>query len=91
MPSPPHLRGLYLCSSSNSSQKTNEKEHPMAGPVEIYDTTLRDGAQLEGLSLTVEDKLRVAELLDELGVDYIEGVWPGALPKDTEFFARAAK
>ncbi len=63
----------------------------MAGPIEIYDTTLRDGAQLEGLSLTVEDKMKIAQLLDELGVDYIEGGWPGALPKDTEFFARAAK
>ncbi len=59
--------------------------------VEIYDTTLRDGAQREGISLTVEEKLRVATLLDELGVHYIEGGWPGALPKDTEFFARAAK
>ena len=59
--------------------------------VEIYDTTLRDGAQREGISLTVEEKLRIATLLDELGVHYIEGGWPGALPKDTEFFARAAK
>jgi len=59
--------------------------------IEIYDTTLRDGAQREGISLTVEEKLRVATLLDELGVHYIEGGWPGALPKDTEFFARAAK
>ncbi len=59
--------------------------------VEIYDTTLRDGAQLEGISLSVEEKLRIATLLDELGVHYIEGGWPGALPKDTEFFARAEK
>jgi 2-isopropylmalate synthase len=59
--------------------------------VEIYDTTLRDGTQREGISLTVEEKLRVAALLDELGVHYIEGGWPGALPKDTEFFARAEK
>jgi len=59
--------------------------------IEIYDTTLRDGAQREGISLTVEEKLRIATLLDELGVHYIEGGWPGALPKDTEFFARAAK
>jgi 2-isopropylmalate synthase len=59
--------------------------------VEIYDTTLRDGAQLEGISLSVEEKLRIAALLDELGVHYIEGGWPGALPKDTEFFARAEK
>jgi 2-isopropylmalate synthase len=57
--------------------------------VDIYDTTLRDGAQLEGISLTVDDKLRIAEQLDHLGVHYIEGGWPGANPKDDEFFARA--
>ncbi|MEC9449738.1 MAG: citramalate synthase [Actinomycetota bacterium] len=57
--------------------------------VEIYDTTLRDGAQLEGISLTVDDKLRIAEQLDRLGVHYIEGGWPGANPKDEEFFTRA--
>ncbi len=57
--------------------------------VEIYDTTLRDGAQLEGISLTVADKLRIAEQLDHLGVHYIEGGWPGSNPKDEEFFARA--
>ncbi|GAC1314689.1 MAG: citramalate synthase [Acidimicrobiales bacterium] len=58
-------------------------------PVEIFDTTLRDGSQREGLSLTVEDKLRIAEQLDHLGVAFIEGGWPGANPKDDEFFARA--
>src|SRR5687768_15252276 len=58
--------------------------------VEIYDTTLRDGSQLEGISLTVDDKLRIAERLDWLGVHYIEGGWPGANPKDDEFFQRAA-
>ncbi len=57
--------------------------------VEIYDTTLRDGSQLEGISLTVDDKLRTAEQLDWLGVDFIEAGWPGANPKDDEFFARA--
>jgi 2-isopropylmalate synthase len=57
--------------------------------VDIFDTTLRDGSQQEGLSLTVEDKLRVAEQLDHLGVAYIEGGWPGANPKDDEFFRRA--
>ncbi|MDH3499427.1 MAG: citramalate synthase [Acidimicrobiia bacterium] len=57
--------------------------------LEIYDTTLRDGSQQEGISLTVGDKLRVARLLDELGVDYVEGGWPGANPKDDEFFQRA--
>ena len=56
----------------------------------VYDTTLRDGAQQEGLSLSVEDKLAIARHLDELGVGFIEGGWPGAIPKDTEFFARAA-
>ena len=55
--------------------------------VDIFDTTLRDGSQQEGLSLTVDDKLRVAEQLDHLGVAYIEGGWPGANPKDDEFFA----
>ena len=57
----------------------------------IYDTTLRDGAQQEGLSLSVNDKLTIAGYLDELGVGFIEGGWPGAIPKDTEFFARAAQ
>ncbi len=57
--------------------------------VEIYDTTLRDGTQQEGISLTAGEKLRVARLLDDLGVPYVEGGWPGANPKDDEFFARA--
>ncbi len=61
----------------------------MSKPVEIYDTTLRDGTQAEGLSPTVGEKLRVARLLDRLGVDFIEGGWPGANPKDDEFFERA--
>jgi 2-isopropylmalate synthase len=55
----------------------------------IYDTTLRDGAQQEGLNLTVHDKLAIARHLDDLGVGFIEGGWPGANPKDTEFFKRA--
>jgi 2-isopropylmalate synthase len=68
-------------------------QHPLLpelpDSVDIYDTTLRDGSQQEGLSLTVDDKLRVATQLDHLGVAYIEGGWPGANPKDTEFFRRA--
>ena len=56
----------------------------------VYDTTLRDGAQQEALNLTVADKLAIARHLDELGVGFIEGGWPGAIPKDTEFFRRAA-
>src|SRR5947207_2119030 len=59
--------------------------------MQVYDTTLRDGAQREGISYSVVDKLAVARLLDELGVGFIEGGWPGAMPKDTEFFARARK
>ncbi len=55
----------------------------------VYDTTLRDGAQQEGLSLSVDDKLTIARHLDELGVGFIEAGWPGAVPKDTELFARA--
>ncbi|CAN5669789.1 citramalate synthase [soil metagenome] len=58
--------------------------------VEVFDTTLRDGLQVEGVSATVEDKLRIAEQLDHLGVSFIEGGWPGSNPKDVEFFARAA-
>src|SRR4051794_41878528 len=57
---------------------------------QVYDTTLRDGAQQEGLTLSVEDKLAIARHLDDLGVGFIEGGWPGAIPKDTAFFARAA-
>jgi 2-isopropylmalate synthase len=55
----------------------------------VYDTTLRDGAQQEGLTLTVADKLAIARGLDEFGAGFIEGGWPGAIPKDTEFFQRA--
>ena len=61
------------------------------GLVEIYDTTLRDGTQGEGVSFSVADKLRVAEKLDSFGVHYVEGGWPGSNPKDIEFFKQAAK
>jgi 2-isopropylmalate synthase len=57
--------------------------------VQLYDTTLRDGAQEEGISFSVEDKLKIAQKLDELGIDFIEGGWPGSNPKDSEFFAQA--
>jgi 2-isopropylmalate synthase len=63
---------------------------PLGDDFHVYDTTLRDGAQREGISYSVTDKLAVARHLDALGVGFIEGGWPGALPKDTEFFARAA-
>lgn len=57
--------------------------------IQLFDTTLRDGAQAEGVSLSCDDKLRIAARLDEFGVDYIEGGWPGSNPKDMEFFERA--
>ncbi len=59
--------------------------------IEFYDTTLRDGAQTEGMSLSVNDKLRIAEEIDKLGVRYIEGGWPGSNPKDMDFFRRSKK
>jgi 2-isopropylmalate synthase len=62
------------------------KELRMPQPVEIYDTTLRDGTQREGISLSVHDKLKITRLLDDLGVAYIEGGWPGSNPKDAAYF-----
>src|SRR4051794_41793428 len=61
----------------------------MTDDFHVYDTTLRDGAQREGLSLSVADKLAISRHLDDLGGGFIEGGWPGANPKDTEFFRRA--
>ncbi|TMI82740.1 MAG: citramalate synthase, partial [Bacillati bacterium ANGP1] len=60
-----------------------------AGRIALYDTTLRDGTQGAGITLSAQDKLRIAERLDEFGFDYIEGGWPGSNPKDLEFFAQA--
>ena len=57
--------------------------------IQIYDTTLRDGTQRRDISLSCADKLRIARRLDELGVAFIEGGWPGSNPKDVEFFERA--
>ena len=59
--------------------------------IDIFDTTLRDGFQQEGISPSVKDKLAIANLIDELGVDFIEGGWPGASPKEQEFFDKAKK
>ncbi|MDX1918704.1 MAG: citramalate synthase [Candidatus Caenarcaniphilales bacterium] len=63
----------------------------MSKSIDIYDTTLRDGAQMHGISFSVDDKIKIAQLLDELGVAYIEGGWPGANPKDIAFFERASQ
>ena len=54
-----------------------------------FDTTLRDGTQGESVSYSVDDKLMIAQKLDEIGIDYIEGGWPGSNPKDKDFFAQA--
>ena len=54
----------------------------------IFDTTLRDGAQTQGVDFSIEDKEKISSALDKLGVDYIEGGWPGANPTDTEFFKK---
>src|SRR5205809_972337 len=61
------------------------------GWVELYDTTLRDGSQGEGINFSVADKLRLAERIDAFGFHYIEGGWPGSNPKDIEFFAQARR
>ncbi len=79
--------GESLGASEGGAPPSSASRVPAA--VEIYDTTLRDGSQLEGISLSVDDKLRIARQLDRLGVHYIEGGWPGSNPKDDEFFARA--
>jgi 2-isopropylmalate synthase len=63
----------------------------MSRKILVYDTTLRDGTQREGISLSCDDKLRIAQKLDDLGVAYIEGGWPGSNPKDVEFFERAGE
>ena len=89
-----HNHGLRQ-SQSQSQAKSESHSHSgqvggghdfdlpvMPAAVDVFDTTLRDGSQQEGLSLTVDDKLRVAEQLDYLGVSFIEGGWPGANPKD---------
>jgi 2-isopropylmalate synthase len=67
-----------------------ERDPSWPRSVEIFDTTLRDGSQFEGIALTADDKLKIAGLLDQLGVHWIEGGWPGANPRDDEFFRRAA-
>ncbi|MDK8817552.1 citramalate synthase [Winkia sp. UMB6473-AN360BR] len=59
--------------------------------IAIYDTTLRDGAQQEGISLSVADKLRIVKALDKIGIAYVEGGWPGMGPKDSEFFTKAGE
>ncbi len=77
-------------SLATQSTTAARRSSPLGDAFHVFDTTLRDGAQREGVTYSVADKIAVATLLDELGVGFIEGGWPGAMPKDTEFFARAA-
>ncbi len=84
------MSGAPSSRPSSDRSASSGGDRPLPESVEIFDTTLRDGAQFEGISLSVEDKLRVAEQLDWLGVDWIEGGYPQANPKDEEFFRRAA-
>jgi 2-isopropylmalate synthase len=75
---------------SMTIERLGQRDPDWPEAVEIFDTTLRDGSQFEGIALTADDKLRIAGQLDLLGVHYIEGGWPGSNPRDDEFFARAA-
>ena len=79
-------KGSSRNSGNKSLRAVPQSDRPLPSPLEIYDTTLRDGAQAEDVSFSAEDKVRVAQKLDELGVQFIEGGWPGANPKDIEFF-----
>ncbi|XP_024544979.1 uncharacterized protein LOC9643899 [Selaginella moellendorffii] len=79
-----------VCSVSESFSPSTatalQSKKALSNSVSIYDTTLRDGAQMVGISLTLNDKLKIAKALADIGVDYIEGGWPGSNPKDAEFF-----
>ena len=61
----------------------------MNNTINIYDTTLRDGAQMEGVNFSINDKIKIAEKLDDFGVDFIEGGWPGVIRKTKNFFAKS--
>ena len=79
--------GDVIAKKINSSKIS--KRISVMTQVQIYDTTLRDGAQREGISFSVVDKIHIVQKLDELGIHYIEGGWPGSNPKDAEFFSQA--
>jgi len=90
MSNPGEPTGSNSTTLSMTIERLGRRDPAWPEAVEIFDTTLRDGSQFEGIALTADDKLRVAEQLDLLGVHYIEGGWPGSNPRDDEFFARAA-
>ena len=83
------LHDAFLGEGSNAAPAEScLKQMAVAKKIQVYDTTLRDGCQSEDVSLTVEDKLEIAERLDDLGIDYIEGGWPGSNERDAAFFTR---
>src|SRR5207302_6776089 len=82
-------REVHRARRSRPARRLHRGTAPVRA-IQLYDTTLRDGAQAEDVSFTLEDKLRIAERLDDLGIHYIEGGWPGSNPRDEEFF-RAVK
>ena len=74
--------------TSQNLEIKNLKNYDHKERLYIYDTTLRDGQQTQGVNFSLDDKLRISELLSDIGIDYIEGGWPGANPVDSEFFDR---
>lgn len=80
-----------MMDAQSSPQPRQTSEMPARDRLWLFDTTLRDGQQTQGVAFSVADKIRIAEALDALGIDHIEGGWPGANPTDSEFFARAPK
>jgi 2-isopropylmalate synthase len=90
IPHPPDHATIDDRETEKPMNRTTPAGTPLGDEFHVFDTSLRDGAQREGISYSVTDKLAVARLLDSVGVGFIEGGWPGALPTDTEFFARAA-
>src|SRR5688500_16867430 len=88
---PVSRREVFSLPATDDSRKSMlSTSRPKPAEFHVFDTTLRDGSQQEGLNLSVADKLAIAALIDELGVDFIEGGWPGANPNDTAFFAAMA-
>src|SRR5437660_555845 len=81
-------RSATATSSGSAARGESAILCAMPQRIAIYDTTLRDGSQAEGVNFSLDDKIRIARKLDEFGMDYIEGGWPGSNPKDIELFER---
>src|SRR5947208_3680283 len=87
-PDPANLTRPQRLPHDGETPERERAEVGMRRTIKIYDTTLRDGTQGEGVSFSMEDKVRLASRLDALGIHYIEGGWPGSNPKDLRFFRR---